>query len=53
MAEPDGTVAAVTSWAKGDGRAACGAMTQGVLVAPQRAWIDATLARWGRTASWR
>ena len=48
-----GTVAAVTSWAAGSGKRGCGGMSQGVLVAPQRAWIDRTLAGWGRAAEWR
>jgi hypothetical protein len=47
-----GTVAAVTSWSAGAGRRACGALTQGILVGPQRAWIDRILQDWGRTARW-
>lgn len=47
-----GSVVAITSWARGQGSKQCGAMTQGVLVAPQRAWIDTTLSHWGRTADW-
>lgn len=39
-------VLAVTVWAEGPGKAACGALTQGLLVAPQRAWIDGVLAKW-------
>ncbi|GGC73624.1 S1 family peptidase [Chelatococcus reniformis] len=46
-------VIAVTTWSKGNGRAACGAMTQGVLVGPQRGWIDRTLAAWGADPRWR
>ena len=46
-----GAVLAVTSWATGP-RGECGGVTQGVLVGPQRAWIDATLARWGAGARW-
>lgn len=46
-------VFAVTSWARGENGAACGAVTQGVLLGPQRAFVDGALARWGRTASWR
>lgn len=46
-------VIAVTSWASGAGRAACGDVSQGVLVGPQRGWFDGVLAGWGRTASWR
>lgn len=48
-----GSVAAVTSWAAGAGRRGCGGVTQGVLLGPQRAWLDRTLSAWGRTASWR
>jgi hypothetical protein len=53
IAGEDGAVAAITSWSRGPGAKLCGALTQGVLVAPQRAWIDATLSQWGRTASWK
>ena len=42
-----GGVVAVTVWAEGAGKARCGALTQGLLVAPQRAWIDGVLAGWG------
>jgi hypothetical protein len=45
---PDGSVVAVTTWAEGHGKSRCGARTQGVLVDPQRAWIDATLEGWRR-----
>ena len=48
-----GGVAAVTSWASGSGKNQCGAISQGVLLGPQKTWIDATLAGWGRQASWR
>jgi hypothetical protein len=47
-----GRVLAVTSWAEGSGRGQCGRMSQGVLVAPQRGWIDRTLSGWGETADW-
>ena len=53
MAAADGTIAAVSTWATGRSKAGCGEMSQGVLVAPQRAWIDKTLAGWGRSAAWR
>jgi hypothetical protein len=43
---PDGSVVAVTTWAEGAGKSRCGARTQGVLVGPQRAWIDSTLEGW-------
>jgi hypothetical protein len=51
MASGDAVVA-ITSWsttAQGQG---CGGVTQGILVAPQRAWIDQTLASWKRSAQW-
>ncbi len=38
---------AITTWSRGTGKRRCGELTQGVLVAPQRNWIDATLAKWG------
>ncbi|SFG42895.1 trypsin-like serine protease [Methylobacterium gossipiicola] len=41
-------VVAVAAWVGG----ACGGLSQGVLVGPQRAWIDATLAGWGLAARW-
>ncbi|WP_375454117.1 trypsin-like serine protease [uncultured Methylobacterium sp.] len=48
VSDSDGVVA-VTAWIGG----ACGGLTQGVLVAPQRDWLDQTLGLWGRTARWR
>ncbi|MDB5592158.1 S1 family peptidase [Enterovirga sp.] len=50
---PDGTVAAISSWATGRGAARCGEMSQAVMVSPQRRWIDETLGGWGRAAVWR
>jgi secreted trypsin-like serine protease len=47
-----GAVVAVVAFAKGAKGRDCGDLTQGTLVAPQRAWIDATLAAWGRSARW-
>ncbi|WP_128560766.1 S1 family peptidase [Methylobacterium crusticola] len=44
-------IVAVTTWV-GGGAAACGGFTQGVLLAPQRAWIDRTLAGWGVSPRW-
>jgi hypothetical protein len=41
-------VLAIVAWTSGPRGRHCGELTQGPLVAPQRAWIDATLARWGR-----
>lgn len=51
IAEGD-AVAAITTWAAG-ARQGCGDMSQGVLVGPQRRWIDGVLAGWGRDAGWR
>ncbi|HEV7439992.1 MAG TPA: trypsin-like serine protease [Methylobacterium sp.] len=45
---PAGAVLAVSAWVGG----ACGAVSQGVLLGPQRDWIDRTLAGWGRAAPW-
>ncbi len=46
----------MTTWASGSGRgsdkSACGGVSQGVLVGPQRAWIDRTLAGWGAAPRW-
>ena len=53
IADGAGSVAAVTSWAAGDGKRGCGGMSQGVLLGPQKSWIERTLALWGRTAEWR
>ncbi len=41
-------VVALAAWIGG----ACGGLSQGVLLGPQRAWIDATLAGWGLAARW-
>lgn len=43
-----GAVVAVTAWVGG----ACGGVSQGVLLGPQRAWLDRTLGDWGRPARW-
>ncbi len=40
------TVLAIVAWSSGPRGRHCGALTQGPLIAPQRDWIDATLARW-------
>lgn len=45
-------VAAVTSWSTGPKGRDCGLLSQGVLVAPQRGWIDRTLSQWGESARW-
>ena len=52
MTDASGTVVAIVSWASGAGARRCGALTQGVLVGPQRGWIDTTLSLWSRTARW-
>ena len=52
VTEASGAVLAITSWASGPAGRACGALTQAVLVGPQRAWIDAILSQWGRSALW-
>ncbi|WP_336487298.1 S1 family peptidase [Methylobacterium nigriterrae] len=49
IATASGAVLAVSAWVGGG---ACGAVSQGVLVGPQRDWLDRTLAAWGRGASW-
>lgn len=51
MVSGDGVVA-VTSWSTGPSGRSCGLLSQGVLVAPQRGWIDGTLARWSDRAIW-
>ncbi|WP_372426728.1 S1 family peptidase [Salinarimonas chemoclinalis] len=49
----ENVVLAITSWTRGTSGAACGAVSQGVLLGPQRGFVDATLAGWGRGAAWR
>jgi Trypsin len=46
------TVAAITSWAAPAKGRSCGGLTQGILVGPQREWIDRTLKGWNRAALW-
>ena len=48
----EGPVIAITSWSTGAKGRQCGALTQGILVGPQRAWIDGVLRGWGRQAVW-
>jgi hypothetical protein len=45
-------ILAVATWATGAKSRGCGELTQGVLLGPQRDWIDRTLAGWGRAARW-
>ncbi|MCB5176285.1 S1 family peptidase [Microvirga lenta] len=51
MASGD-SVVAVTSWSTAAKGESCGDVTQGILVGPQRQWIDQTLASWRRSARW-
>lgn len=39
-------VAAIAIWAAGTGAQRCGALTQGLWIAPERAWIDDALRAW-------
>jgi hypothetical protein len=48
----DGTVVAIESWSTAARDAGCGGITQGILLGPQRAWIDQTLEGWNRAAHW-
>ena len=52
IALQSGAIIAISTWSKGPGKQECGLLSQGVLVGPQRAFIDRTLAGWGRRASW-
>lgn len=45
-------VAAITSWSSPARGRSCGGITQGILLGPQRDWIDRTLKGWNRAASW-
>src|SRR3954463_12216054 len=47
-----GAVFAITTWVGNKKSGACGKYSQGVLLGPQREWIDRTLAGWGRKARW-
>lgn len=54
VAAESGSVVAITAWAAGrGGQAGCGGLSQAIMLPPQRAWIDRTLAGWGRSATWR
>lgn len=48
----DQAVAAITSWSLAAKGSSCGGLTQGVLVGPQRDWIDRTVKGWNRAALW-
>jgi hypothetical protein len=52
MSGASGAVIAVIAFAEGAGSQHCGKLTQGILVGPQRSFIDATLGRWGTAAHW-
>jgi Trypsin len=45
-------VVAITSWSSAAKGQSCGGLTQGILVGPQREWLDRTLAGWNRSARW-
>jgi S1-C subfamily serine protease len=45
--DADGRVVAVVAWTNGAGGRGCGAITQGPLLAPARAWIEMIRAKWG------
>lgn len=46
--DANSNVVALTVYAEGPGQARCGALTQGLLLSPQRSFIDATLKKWKR-----
>ncbi len=50
--DSEGGIVAVTSWSTGPTGKQCGLLSQGVLVAPQRGWIDRTLSGWGESVEW-
>lgn len=45
-------VTAITSWSSPSRGQSCGGATQGILLGPQREWIDRTLKAWNRAALW-
>ena len=45
-------IAAITSWSSPSRGRSCGGATQGILLGPQKEWIDRTLKAWNRTALW-
>lgn len=47
-----GTIFAITAWADVSRKSLCGRSIQGVLLGPQREWIDSTLSGWGEKARW-
>jgi S1-C subfamily serine protease len=52
MFDTGGQIVAITSWSTGATKGRCGLLSQGILLKPQRAWIDATLGRWQSVANW-
>ncbi|ACK49406.1 peptidase S1 and S6 chymotrypsin/Hap [Methylocella silvestris BL2] len=42
----DGRLVAIATWASGEKGAACGALTQAILIGPQQDWIAAALNAW-------
>ncbi|MBL8590886.1 MAG: S1 family peptidase [Methylobacteriaceae bacterium] len=40
MADGSGAIVAIAAWSAGQGRRGCGGVTQGILIAPQRDWIE-------------
>ena len=52
MVSDSALIVAVSSWSTGPAGRRCGLLSQGVLVAPQRSWIDRTIATWGEAAAW-
>jgi hypothetical protein len=44
----DGAVAAITAWSTGTPPAHCGALTQGVILAPNLGWLRGVLAAWSQ-----
>jgi S1-C subfamily serine protease len=42
----DGKLAAIIAFAEGQGSQQCGKLTQAVLIAPQREWIERVIASW-------
>lgn len=46
MTDASGEVIGIVAWSAGQGRRGCGGVTQSILVAPQRAWIDSVIAGW-------
>jgi V8-like Glu-specific endopeptidase len=47
----DGLVFAITTWSTGEGGMGCGALTQAVLLAPHREWINGVLEGWHASAN--